>query len=79
MDVAEVKESQCPAEPELTFQRNKCGWQRKERLGWQYGKKQRPKARRAWTTAGMTAAVPGWHPKAEGKEADQLQNGSNHQ
>jgi hypothetical protein len=49
------------------------GWQRKGRNHWQQGKKQRPKARRAWTTAGMTAAVPGWHPKAQGMEADQWQ------
>jgi len=38
MDVAEAKESPRPAEPELTFQRNECGWQWKERRGWQHGK-----------------------------------------
>jgi hypothetical protein len=52
-----------------------CGWQRRECLGWQQEKNWRPKARRAWTTAGMTAAAPGWRPKAQGMEADQRQHG----
>jgi hypothetical protein len=61
---AEGEESPCPAEPELTFQRSRYGWKRRKRLGWQRGKNWRPKARRAWTTAAMTAAAPGWRPKA---------------
>ena len=35
MRVAEGKESPHPAERELTFQWNECGWKRKERLHWQ--------------------------------------------